>query len=493
MQSVMWSTVASHLVLLVVGLPLALRWPVPFLACALMSLAVRFEILLGGGDVGYTWTIQHTLALAALVGMAVRNGIRRPIDWPVAALALVLLLNLAFATLHPRLTVAFMVASFGVLALPFCFTQVAITPGSRTRLALTIASIPTASFLLGLVLDLTGVRDQDHVWALLGGILEPLGLADGVIMRRLEGATGNAGTFAVLCFGGLVAAAGEWLRTGSRRFAILLLLNGMLVVLSGTRAAMMACAVFTLVLVVGSARVRTHLRANRSMTIALLLGLGAALLLYLPQLLLRGFGGGEIALSARDEIWSFYIEEFWFSPLFGRGIGAGFIAIGDWSDVQLTTPHNDYLNLLVSGGIVGFALTGAAIVGWFRSLRRHLRPEDHALLAAAGAAAACFALTWDVLVIATGLAFFAYLGVLQVKPIKVVLRREGASSPATAAADRRRSGAGPATRSVSRPLLAGARPGPGGTEAPEVPANDRSPLARARWTSRGSGKAGARS
>ena len=61
-----------------------------------------------------------------------------------------------------------------------------------------------------------------------------------------------------------------------------------------------------------------------------------------------GSANVSVNLSNRIEIWTFYVEEFTFSPLLGRGIGVGFVAAADWLQWPRTTPHNEYLHLLVT-------------------------------------------------------------------------------------------------------------------------------------------------
>ena len=88
---------------------------------------------------------------------------------------------------------------------------------------------------------------------------------------------------------------------------------------------------------------------------------GRRLVLADPELAPYSVKQGSLRLSNRDEIWSFYYDQFLQSPLFGRGLGAGFVG-GDYRlDVILPAPHNEYLHLLVVGGVVGSS------PAWWRS------------------------------------------------------------------------------------------------------------------------------
>jgi hypothetical protein len=70
------------------------------------------------------------------------------------------------------------------------------------------------------------------------------------------------------------------------------------------------------------------------------------------------------------------------------------------------------LHLLVSVGVIGFGLCAAAIALWYRRLLQTASDNDRPFLIALLPALGVFAITEDVLVFSTGLATFAYLGVL---------------------------------------------------------------------------------
>ena len=78
----------------------------------------------------------------------------------------------------------------------------------------------------------------------------------------------------------------------------------------------------------------------------------------------------------------------------------------------MPTPHNEYLHLLVVGGVVGAAACFVAIVLWSRQLWQATPAADRSFLIALLPALASYAVIDNVLIYATGLALFAYLGVL---------------------------------------------------------------------------------
>jgi teichuronic acid biosynthesis protein TuaE len=361
---------------------------------ALAALALRPQLLVDGPQVGVGWGLHQSLLVLALLVNAWAHGVRRSINWPILALAAVLALNLLLGDLEPKLGLASMVEGFAILALPWTFTQVVLAPGSRHVCALVIASLPLLSVALGALLQAAG----------LGAFYT----------HRLEGATGNAAVFALLAFTGFAVAMHEATRPGQRWASLLAAINLALVVLSGTRMAILVSGLLLVVYVLISSSLRAQWRQRRT---ELLLGgavVVAALAWYWPTLSWRLYSvkQGSLRLSNRDQIWAFYYDQLLQSPLFGRGLGAGFAAAADRLDVILPTPHNEYLHLLVVGGVVGFVACMVAIALWFRQLLKMAPSDDRRFLIALLPALAVYAITDNVLIYPTGLALFAYLGVL---------------------------------------------------------------------------------
>jgi O-antigen ligase len=385
---------AAALLLGAAALGLGWRWPTALLVLALAALAVRPQIYFGAPDVGLGWGLHQTLLFVALLVSAAKYGVRRTINWPILALAAVFALNLAFSDLDPKVDPVLMASAFGVLALPWAFTQVVLAPGSRRILALTIASLPLLSVAIEAVLTLLGMREFFEF--------------------RLQGMTGNAAVFALLAFTGFAVALHESTRRGRPFLGVLAAANLACVVLSGTRMAILASGLFLVVYVLASPALRQQWRKRRIEAAVGGALVVAAALYFGPFLLWRLYepGGDGIRLSGRDELWPFYYDQFLLSPVFGRGLGAGFVGALHWLDYAVPAPHNEYLHLLVVGGVVGAAACFAAIFVWFRQLWRTVAAHDRTFLLALLPALAAYAVIDNVLIYATGLALFAYLGVL---------------------------------------------------------------------------------
>ena len=93
----------------------------------------------------------------------------------------------------------------------------------------------------------------------------------------------------------------------------------------------------------------------------------------------------------RSEVWATTLRMFGAHPIFGVGMGAYWAAVPQFHDASGTmTPqeaHNDYLELLASGGLVGIALGVWFVVGLYRRTRENLC-SDHRFRRAAAFGAA---------------------------------------------------------------------------------------------------------
>jgi O-antigen ligase len=371
------------------------RWPTLLFLAVLAALAVQPTILFGRQGVFYEWGLQHALVGLALIAIAITHGLRPTVNWPILALAGVLALNLAFGT-HPDLTLGFMLFSLFILALPWSFTQVVMPPEARRAASAVIALAPLLSLAAAGVLQAAGMLRAHPV--------------------RLQGAAGDPAIFATLAFAGFAVALHEATRPGRSWLALLAVVDLALVILSGTRMAILASCLFAAVYGLSSAEFRRWLRAHKVVVVAAGCVVLAVVVWYSPVLVHRLTRHGHFRWSGRDVLWQRYVDDFLASPMFGRGLGAGFVTTGE-------LPHNEYLHLLVIGGWVGFALCLAAIVLWLRQLLQAVAAGDRAFVTATIPAVAAYWLTDNLLVYSTGLALYAYLGLLLTKPSRPTRRR----------------------------------------------------------------------
>jgi O-antigen ligase len=84
--------------------------------------------------------------------------------------------------------------------------------------------------------------------------------------------------------------------------------------------------------------------------------------------------------ASRNEIWRATLKMFAAHPILGVGLGGYWTGITAYHDASgLMTPqeaHNDYLELLSSGGIIGFAIGVWFVIAVVRATRRNLWAED---------------------------------------------------------------------------------------------------------------------
>lgn len=177
------------------------------------------------------------------------------------------------------------------------------------------------------------------------------------------------------------------------------LATGLGLVLTGSRAALLAAAVATLgqtLLMLGRSRLR-----RAPLALLPLAAIAAVAVAVAGQ---AGFGRlagttwDEIATNPRFRIWGLALAAWRRFPWTGSGLGSWEEAVAsflpaDLADVRWNRAHNDYLELLATGGVVGALLVTVAMVAWVRAVTRRLgeaRPsvERAAAQAALGAALA---------------------------------------------------------------------------------------------------------
>ena len=342
---------------------------------------------------------QKGLLLAALAANLHRYGVRPGIaNWPLLAVVLLALSSVLRADPDPRLHLGLMALAALDLALPWSLAQMIVAPGSRARLAWLLALLAPACVAAGLVLDLLDVR----------------GLYFGSASRglRLHGAT-NAGWLAFLAFAGFAIALHEAVQTRQRGMAVLVAVNLALVVLTGGRMGMAASLV--LALVYGGGARAAAVVATRPAAVALGLCGALALLLLLGATLAESQRLDALQhvfrLTDRDTIWLHYFHLVQERPLLGHSLGAGLLGRSYYD-----LPHNEYLRLLVEGGIIGLVLYGGAVVLWGRQVMARVRPAERAFVRALFVALAVYALTDNILTMVPGLVPFVYLALILTEP-----------------------------------------------------------------------------
>jgi len=148
--------------------------------------------------------------------------------------------------------------------------------------------------------------------------------------------------------------------------------------------AMIAQIVVAVLLLTSVQRIRQSIALKALLIVALVIGIGLGTIWVGGDRLATNFEGASSEFAtdvlrqgvSRNEIWRATLKMFAAHPILGVGLGGYWIGITAYHDASgLMTPqeaHNDYLELLSSGGVIGFALGLWFIVAVFRKARKSL-------------------------------------------------------------------------------------------------------------------------
>jgi O-antigen ligase len=240
---------------------------------------------------------------------------------------------------------------------------------------------------------------------------------------RLAG-LGHPAFLANVCLPAIYACLIELYRGGRRGDLLLLIINFLILVLSGARApAAFAVAVTGISLT----SIRSHVFAARDRRALVLLGLtiAAVLILLAPALgEIRLFNialNGTANLSGRLLLWPSFEEAAAQAPWFGWGIGAANAVISPEGRIaQLLhtwAAHNEYLRIEVEGGVIGEALLIALFASWALVRTARLWPSDRRIMRLVFLALAGHAFTDNLLISTPACVMFAFVAAVFVRRV----------------------------------------------------------------------------
>jgi O-antigen ligase len=381
---------------------LALRFPTPF--CIAWMVVTGMSVEMAFADLAGDQTYQPTIALIKGIEIALgcvcvlRFGPKLDPLCPAWAFLAMLATGLVHG-LYPGLTAAESLRSTigSITPFVFCFSRL---PRSWAEAVIRAAKwCPIIAVVACIPLTIAGIR--------------PLFVESGGL--RLGG-LGHPAFLANVCLPAIYACLIQLYRDGRRGDLLLLLVNGLILMLTGARAPLFyAVAVTALSLL--SIRSTVFAARDRAMLILSALAL-------LPVLAVLAGALGDVRLfnvvanetgnlSGRGLLWPAFEAAAAQSPWFGWGAGSGNAVISPDSVIvqQLHTwaAHNEYLRIDVEGGLIGRTLLIALFAGWIIVRTHRLRPSDRRIIRLAFVAYAGHAATDNVLISTPACVMFAFV------------------------------------------------------------------------------------
>lgn len=383
---------AIALIILATLIAIAVTRPVQLFAVGMVLLAVESTRIFGAkaliGQPG-----AYKLALyACTLPLLFDRGINRKKCAPLIAYMVVLLLTESLATPLPGLTTGQTASSLATLSLAWLVFAINWDWRRDHHLLKLLAWVPTLSVLIGAVLDSAGILS-------LFRSSPP----------RLEGAT-YAASLGAISLAAIIACLVLYRRQQWRWAGLLGFVNVVFLGASLSRGAAVALCISSVPLVARFGRRQLSARGPAiivkvaiavSVAIVGAAILGAGLMArnenasdYVPG---RGVAKHEIA-SGRLEAWSAAYNQANVNIVFGRGLGAGpLVGKTPGSPAGFTAQHNEYLRMLLEGGVLGGMVLLLTIVTTIASVIRKAPPEVRADLFAAAVAFAVYSFTENTL------------------------------------------------------------------------------------------------
>jgi len=422
-------------VVVTVGL-LAFVFPTTVLTIAVVSLTFSPENLMVFDRLNLPMNVgavHKFLVLIATIPMVLRYGVNWRINGPLIAILLFLATSLVFGDVHPALTQFQIVKSLIALLIPWLFLSVKFDDKTADALLLGIALMPIISILASIPVEMMGILNK---------VGEPFTMiaVDYTGAARLMGMNFPA----FLAFFGYVSflvCLHKVVIENRRGFIFLLLLNLALIIFSGTRMPSLLAVMLAGLMIFFASKETLKGASKVNLFLLGLVFVSVVMVFYWPQLEARMFAqtsDSAVNLSGRDEIWSYFLAAFYESPVFGKGVGAGVVLLEDVIIYSSHAAHNEYLRLLVDGGVVGLLLYIGGVVIHLAINAKHLTRDEKVLIFGFFFLLAIYSLTDNALTapptLVMGLVVAIFLQKARVKHAERTARDDGsaASEPKTA-------------------------------------------------------------
>lgn len=367
-------------------------------AVATLMQPVAFRGLMGVELAGFPLTTYQNLLILAAAGFAaITFGIRRWLNPVIIAASLLLVLSFTLSTRLPELPPTQSMRTFGTLVLAPLIFELHLPRWVESWLRRIVPWFAVGNLVLA--------------------VLAALFL--GIEIYRVDwGAFRIAGTIVPAGVAMLAVAALLWSLLAARRqprWIWLATINFGILVWTGTRVGILAGVVICYGWIVSEA-LAPNARSRIRQRVAFGLLVPLILLTYAPFMAERmsGYwpehqqevivvrwpgwgkeGGGEGAApvtegegengirfttTGRMKAWRFYYDVARENLWFGRGLGAGVVGGTGHLHESMRLPHNEYLRLLVDGGVVGLGAMALAYLWILIELLRRNRSASIRLL-----------------------------------------------------------------------------------------------------------------
>ena len=380
---------------------LVLRFPTGFCVAWLLVTGMSLEMTAHDliGDESYQPVIAAVKGVEIALGLVcvVRFGSKLDLLCPAWAFLAMLAAGLVHG-LYPGLSAMDSLRSMTGSAAPFvfCFSRL---PRSWSEAIIRATKwVPLVAIAACIPLAIAGIR--------------PLFVESGG--ARLAG-LGHPAFLAGVCLPAIYACLIQLYREGRRGDLLLLIVNFLVLLLTGARAPA-ACAVAVTGISLVSIRSSVFAARDRVLMVLVALALLPVLLLLVGDLTeIRLFNiilNETSNLSGRMLLWPSFEQAAAQSPWFGWGIGAGNAVIppeGPIAQLLHTwAAHNEYLRIEVEGGTIGETLLIALFAGWTIVHTGGLPPSERRIMRLAFLALAAHAFTDNVLISTPACVMFAF-------------------------------------------------------------------------------------
>jgi O-antigen ligase len=339
--------------------------------------------------------MMKAFGLVLVLIMAVQQGVKPDRFNPGFGFAAMFLMGLIHG-LYPGLSLVDSVRSLIGSAGPFLFGFVRLPPPYRRVVIRACIWGPLFTVGFGALL---AVSRLDHMYVVEQGAI------------RL-GASGQPPFLAGFALIAIYAGLMDYAAAPTRRGATLILLNFLILLLTGARTPLALACFVTLGYLLSQRRLLTLAAAGAlaSFTIMFLNTLTFLRVVTMAQL------GQADNLSNRDLVWPSFRAAFAQSPWVGWGVGAGKAVIPVTSHltalIGTNAAHDEYLRIGSEGGVVGETLLIALMVCWVLRGSRHLPAPQKLLMRLVFIGFALHSATDNTLIATTSSVFFIWVSVL---------------------------------------------------------------------------------